>query len=425
MLTPIEILLISSLGLIGTAIVLLIGLWLLSGTWNVISGNLRIYSAFLFFSYALLAVGITGFFVMSPMVVTLPWLVAIFIVVADSLRHYRKAQQHALLWSMAISAEKNIPLTSAIEAFGNERAGLVNLKARRLAALLEAGVPLPEALENSQGLLPPRLLPIIRAGYESGALAKSLRQALESGDAFAPIWSSFFNRLLYIGLVIFFGLSILCFLMIKIIPSFKRIFMDFGTDLPAITRLLIKTSDTILFSPLPALLIVILIGLIIYSLICYFGWAPVYFPGLTRIMRRQDTAVILDSLAVAAQYNRPLDDVLDALAESYPQMSVRKKLKQVGKDINQGKNWCQSLHQHGLLKSVDQAVLQAAERVGNLPWALHETAESNRRRLIYRLQAWIQLMYPPLIVSLGVIVMFVIAGIFAPLIVLITRLSSP
>ncbi len=423
--TPTLILLLVSFALIITAIVLIIVLRLLSEMGNIIGNNLRLYSAFLFFCYVLLALGLSGLFISPATIIFLPWWILIIIVVADSIRHHHRAQQHALLWSMAICAEKNIPLGSAIEAFACESSGVINLKARKLATLLDSGVPLPEAIENVPGLLPQRALPIIRVGYESGALAKSLRQALSSSDALAPIWNSFFNRLLYIAMVIFFGLGILTFILIRIIPSFKKIFYDFRSDLPAITRLLMEIADIFLSSPLPALLILILLGLIIYSLICYFGWAPFYFPGLTRVMRRQHAAAILDSLALTAEYNRPLGASLTALAASYPQWSVRKKLKQVEKEVSQGKDWSESLCQQGLIKAVDKAVLQAAQRVGNLPWALHEMAGSNRRRLIYRLQAWLQLLYPPLIVCLGAGVLFIMVALFSPLIILISRLSSP
>ncbi|HEY4761511.1 MAG TPA: type II secretion system F family protein [Thermoguttaceae bacterium] len=140
-------------------------------------------------------------------------------------------------------------------------------------------------------------------------------------------------------------------------------------------------------------------------------------------MRRRHTAAILDSLALAAEYNRPVGNSIATLAASYPLHSIRRKLKLVEKDVTQGSDWCESLYQHGLIKSVDKAVLKAAQRVNNLPWAMREMADSNRRRLAYRLNALVQLAYPPVILCLGVIVMFIVVSIFLPLISLISKLS--
>ena len=68
--------------------------------------------------------------------------------------------------------------------------------------------------------------------------------------------------------------------------------------------------------------------------------------------------------------------------------------------------------------------LQAAQRVGNLPWALHEMADSGRRRFIYRVQAVVQAAFPPVVILFGLIVMFIAVAVFLPLVTLIQRLAS-
>jgi type IV pilus assembly protein PilC len=89
-----------------------------------------------------------------------------------------------------------------------------------------------------------------------------------------------------------------------------------------------------------------------------------------------------------------------------------------------GRDWSESLCNQGLIKPADQAVLKAAQRVGNLPWAMREMADSNRRRLAYRLSALVQLAYPPVIICIGLIVMFIVVALFLPLITLVMRLSG-
>lgn len=350
--------------------------------------------------------------------------ILIIIVVIETTRQHRRTQQNALLWSMAISAEKSVPLDLAIEAFAHEGQGLIKLKAKKLAELLKSGVSLPEALDKVPGLLPAPVLTMIHSGHESGTLSKTLRQALTSRDLFAIIWSSLIAKLLYIFFVICTGGSIVLFVIYKIIPSYEKIFRDFGRALPPVTQALIRSSHFIqnnwyIFVPLDLLFV----GVAIYIFISYLGWVPFYLPGVGRLMRRRHTAAILDSLALAAEYNRPVGNSIATLAASYPLHSIRRKLKLVEKDVTQGSDWCESLYQHGLIKSVDKAVLKAAQRVNNLPWAMREMADSNRRRLAYRLNALVQLAYPPVILCLGVIVMFIVVSIFLPLISLISKLS--
>ena len=90
-------------------------------------------------------------------------IIALVIVVEMVLKR-RVARQYALLWLLTVSAERLIPLVPVIEAFARERAGLFAHQARNLARMLTAGMPLPDAVERSPGLLPLEVLPVIRVG---------------------------------------------------------------------------------------------------------------------------------------------------------------------------------------------------------------------------------------------------------------------
>jgi protein transport protein HofC len=347
------------------------------------------------------------------------------ILITVTVRPNYRSEQNALLWSMTIAAEKMIPLAPTIEAFSRESSGQMAVKARILAKLLESGIALPDALERVPGILPARVLPLVRMGCDSGNLARALRQTVSSRDSLTIIWNSLAARLVYIAMVITFGIGILTFVLIKIVPSYEKIFRDFRTDLPVITKALMEVSyiavqTWFIFLPLYLLFIVA----VIYFMLCYLGWASLRFPEMSRFLRRRHSAIILDSLALAAEGNQPLGNSVLTLAGTYPQSSIRRKLSYVGVDIHQGGDWSESLCRHGLIKRADQAVLKAAQRVGNLPWAMREMADSNRRRLAYRLSALVQVAYPPVIICMGLMVLFIVVALFYPLVNLVMRLSG-
>ena len=52
---------------------------------------------------------------------------------------------------LAIAVDKNIPLIPTIEAFAKSCTGAMNIRARKLAKLLDHGIPLPEALDYIPG----------------------------------------------------------------------------------------------------------------------------------------------------------------------------------------------------------------------------------------------------------------------------------
>ena len=351
------------------------------------------------------------------------WLILLFVLVEGS-RKYWASQQYALLWLLTVSAERSMPLVPAIEAFARERGGKFGRRTKRLAAALNAGVPLPDALDRCPGLLPRCALPIVRVGCASDALAPALRQAATTYDLYESIWAAINGKIAYLLLLPAFGIAILTFIMFKIVPSFEKIFKDFGTTLPAMTQLLLRVSYFnvnywFLFFPF------YLLGLwlLVYVMMRYFSLTDVDLPGIARLVRRLDSAQILDILALVARQQRPLPEGIAALAQSYPKKDIRRRLRQAMADIAAGRDWCESLREQGLIRRPELALLQAAQRVGNLPWALTEMADSVRRRLAYRVQAAVQILFPPAVIVMGLVVMFIVVALFLPLISLIQKLA--
>ena len=124
-----------------------------------------------------------------------------------------------------------------------------------------------------------------------------------------------------------------------------------------------------------------------------------------------------------ARQQRPLSEGIAAMAVSYPKWAIRRRLRLASFNVEAGNDWADSLARHGLIQRADHAVLQAAQRAGNLPWAMQEMADSARRRFFYRLQAVIQTVFPFAIVGFGAIVMFIVVSLFLPLVSLIQKLT--
>ncbi len=357
---------------------------------------------------------------LTPVLGTLWWAIAVAVLV-EALRWRRATEQQALLWMLTVAAERDMPLIPALEAFAEERGGRRAIRARRVATLLAQGVALPDALDQAPGLLPPHALPLVRVGCQSGALAPALRQAASIRNLHTPVYLSLVGKVAYLWVLAVFGLSMLVFIYWKIVPQFDRIFADFHAKFPDMTQWVFAClRECLLFWYLPVL---VLLAVLWYTVSRYFGWIQWDLPGLARLARRNDTATILDSLALAAGQNRPLLEGIRSLAESYPKPSVRRRLRQAAGEVQSGGDWCDGLLRHGLLRQADYAILQAAQRVGNLPWALREMADSNRRRLAYRAQALTQMLFPPAVLVFGCVVMFVVVGIFRLMIVLVEKLA--
>jgi len=112
------------------------------------------------------------------------------------------------------------------------------------------------------------------------------------------------------------------------------------------------------------------------------------------------------------------------LAKAAPTAWLRKNLNKVRTDVVSGRPWPKSLQKRGIVKSGDRAVLEAAERAGNLPWAAQEVAvliEKRAKLRIRLLSTWLQ---PVLLVAVGSLVLFVALTYFLPILSLMQRLAE-
>ena len=353
----------------------------------------------------------------------IPAIVAV--VVLPAVVHRRRlAHRYALLAAMTVAVERRIPLIPVLLAFAAERRGYVARRAMEFAAQLQAGLTLPDAVDSVNGLFPPPIRLALRMGHDSGNLASVLRAVLDRGDTHDTVEAQIFGKITYFAILSLFLLSILTFVMIKIVPAMQRIFEEFGIELPAFTILLIKISYGFVnywYLGMPILLIALWLGL--GSALRYMGLVERDMWGLTWFRRRVHTAAILETVAMFVDAKRPITEALAGLAHWYPTRGIRHRLSRAQDDIQRGREWCEALAIRRLISTSDRGVLVAAQRVGNLAWASSELADSNRRRYVTRATAIIQSAFVVILLGYGMLVAFFFIANFLPLIKLISSMT--
>jgi type II secretory pathway component PulF len=283
-----------------------------------------------------------------------------------------------------------------------------------------------EAIAAYPRALPPEAIAYVAAGQTNASQVAALRELSRSEQSeIATIWRACVDRLSYLTFIVLTMLVVLSFIMIKIVPEFEKIFQEFDLELPAISILAIQFSDLyvqFLGIPLALGLIVVLLGGVTVG-VCYLWDIPVLKPWSDLLFRGRTTAHVLRILAVAAEQRQPLAQALLNVSRVYPSMPIRDRLVNSAAAVNTGADWRDALRNTRLVSGAEQALLAAAERAGNLPWALRQIARRREKRAVYRLATALQLLYPAAILALGAFVGFYVVALFVPLVRLTEGLS--
>src|SRR5438045_6486243 len=83
---------------------------------------------------------------------------------------------------------------------------------------------------------------MIKAGEAGGALELILQRWADGQERSESLKRKVKGAMIYPIVVVTVAVCILTFIMIKIVPEFRKIFVEFGLTLPAMTELLVNIS---------------------------------------------------------------------------------------------------------------------------------------------------------------------------------------
>lgn len=110
---------------------------------------------------------------------------------------------------------------------------------------IETGATLSEAMAKSPKVFNRLYVNMIKAGEAGGALETILQRLADFMERAQALRRKVQGAMIYPCVVVSVAVGILTFIMLKIVPTFEKMFKEFELDLPAPTKLLIAISQTV------------------------------------------------------------------------------------------------------------------------------------------------------------------------------------
>ncbi len=395
----------------------------------------------------------------------IPFAMVILLAVPTVVWYQRRNQEAQLLWLLALAIRQNRDLGQEVVAQAKGWPGFYGKRLRELAAHLQAGRSLatslilcrPDPIPLSrwflgavfclftfgfgliivflllvfrrQGIVPAWCLTSIRTAEENGTLDVALAECATQHltwlkDRFRA--GSLSGMIFYLCGYLFAVSLIVAFLLYAIVPKFKRIFEGFGVELPELTKHMIAFADlmVMLFSgPLLVVVPAMPLAMLLMLLADHQGWRNLRLRVFAPIYRRFDSSEILRHLSYTIERQQPLTEGLLAIANNHHRPVIAENFAEIVSRVESGTRCWTLLRAWGFINKRDLAVLESAERSGNLPWALREVARSRERKLQYRLDVLLIMLRPVCIVAMGILVGFIATSMFLPIVKLLNDLS--
>jgi type IV pilus assembly protein PilC len=325
---------------------------------------------------------------------------------------------------------------------------------------IEGGATLSEALSKSPKAFDRLYCNMIRAGEAGGALEVILRRLAEFMERSQALKRKVKGALVYPIVVVLVAVGILAFIMVQIVPQFKKIFDDFDSELPAMTQTLINVSNLtvnywylIPLIPIGFVLLIRAIKLIPYG---RFGWdlfvlKMVIFGQLVEKNILSRSSRTLGTLLASGV---PILEALNITKETSGNMMFERLFQKTSDAIRDGDAIAKPLKTYAIppfnavalffwtlfapgigallyltrykKPVVDDLVVNmvdVGEESGELDTMLYKVADTYDEEVAVLTESLTSLMEPLLIIFLGGAVGFIVVALFMPLIKLIQDLS--
>ena len=341
------------------------------------------------------------------------------------LANVQVVRQRTLLSLIQTAVETGKPLQDIVRAYAASCSWNHAVRLNRFAAALDSGLALEAAVRENRGLFRYDVAGMIRLGGDTPETLRSLENVAEDERNFTAILTNTLIRIVYLCTVVLWMFWVMLFMLIKIIPEFKKMFEEFDSELPALTNVVVGISEWFTnywFLIMP--LMMVLAALAIVFMVLQTNVVTFRPIGFRRIFWSTDTAKFLRVFSVGVRHRFPIPAILEMYCWTVPSQYLRIKCMKIQMTIEQGRDWIDAIRRESFVNGPEASLLQSAQRTGNALAVLDQLAQSKERSQIRKDDLFSKLVFIPLVFLLGAIIGTFVIAMFLPLIKLIMDLSG-
>ncbi|MBI3297461.1 MAG: type II secretion system F family protein [Elusimicrobia bacterium] len=316
-----------------------------------------------------------------------------------------------------------VPLVRALSLLG-EHSESVPLKnaVHQITKDVASGSSLHKAMERHPKVFDSLWISLVQAGEMGGQLPKALKQVGSYLAAQEELKGKVITALAYPGVLFIISMSVLVFFIVKIVPTFADIFKSFDLELPAITKLIIFVSNTLVHNM--AAIAVALAGSI-FTLKGYLatdagqvGKAKFLFaiPFFGDFIKNIQVERMLTTLATLIESGVSILNAITVLEGVFSSNKIfEAALKQVKSDVATGKSISAAFKKTGVFPPLVVEMMWMGEESGKLPDILGTLSTFYREQVDQFVRRFTAIIDPIMVVFIGGIVGVIVLSIFMPI----------
>jgi type IV pilus assembly protein PilC len=330
-----------------------------------------------------------------------------------------------VLFSRQLSTLINagLPLLQALRSVNDQTTSrALKVVLTKLIGDVEGGATLSSSMAKHPKVFNQVYISLIGAGETSGTLDKALDRLAVQQEKDADLASKIRGALMYPVIVLLVMVGVVGFMVVKVLPQVKSIYTSLpGVNLPFITRALLAISSfTIHYWWIVVLVIVVLI-------VFTTRWASTG-PGKQVIDKLKMKAWPIGPLFMKmymARFSRtgstlvasgvPLLQMLQVTGDAVGNVHVHDSIQRAADKVKGGKSLADSLKNDSNFLPLVPNMLKIGEQSGSMEEMLAKAADYYEKEVDNQVAAISSIIEPVMMVMLGIVAFIIVAAVLLPI----------
>jgi general secretion pathway protein F len=289
---------------------------------------------------------------------------------------------------------------------------------------LREGKAFSAGLRQSPGVFPPLYLALVAASEQTGDLSGALARFVDYRSRMDAIRKRVTAAAIYPALLLGVGSLVILFLMIYVVPRFSRVYEEFGSELPFMSRWLLQWGALIEAQGVSILLglAVVLVGMAIVVRRMELGWRVL----LLRVLDWKVLAHLRERLHIyaLARFYRTLGLLLQGgipvvtalgMARELLDEDMQTALNTALIEIRSGVALSAALERASLAPPVASDLLRIGEKAGDMGEKMIRIADFHDEETARWADWFARLFEPLLMLVIGLFIAFIVVLLYMPI----------
>jgi general secretion pathway protein F len=286
---------------------------------------------------------------------------------------------------------------------------------------VKGGGSLGEALGRHPRIFSPLYTNMVRSGEASGALEQVLLRLADIEEQQAKLRARLISMMIYPAFMALFAVTVIVFMMMVIVPKITQIFEKQKQELPQITKIMVGVSHFIGYYWW-------LILLVAFGVLLLWRMWVATDTGRRRWDRFKLRAPVYSTFhikLIASRFARTLGTMLESGLSMMVALDVVKtvienrvvedSMADVKAGVRRGKDLAQPLREVGFFPPMLIHMVELGQRSGQIESMLLKVADTYDEDVRLAVDAMVSLMEPIIIIVMGIFVGFLVLSILLPI----------